>query len=96
MVGGLFHVNFMSRSLPTRERGLKLPSVLTAHIIGMSLPTRERGLKWRECFDGINKSHVAPHAGAWIEMSLTEREIGTKFYVAPHAGAWIEIYPPMQ
>ena len=33
---------------------------------------------------------VAPHAGAWIEISrVTLRILG--LIVAPHAGAWIEI-----
>ena len=39
------------------------------------------------------KSHVfavAPHAGAWIEMSRSNTA-AVQTYVAPHAGAWIEI-----
>ncbi len=36
-------------------------------------------------FDG-----VAPHAGAWIEMSVM-RILLLSLTVAPHAGAWIEI-----
>ena len=33
---------------------------------------------------------VAPHAGAWIEISMDGRR-GASAIVAPHAGAWIEI-----
>ena len=34
-------------------------------------------------------SHVAPHAGAWIETIAVPIVYG-KAKVAPHAGAWIE------
>ena len=34
---------------------------------------------------------VAPHWGAWIEISLINR-IGGTMVVAPHWGAWIEIF----
>ena len=34
--------------------------------------------------------HVAPHAGAWIEM-VKDMDREKKRGVAPHAGAWIEI-----
>ena len=40
------------------------------------------------------KSHVfavAPHAGAWIEISLAITRDDRINKVAPHAGAWIEI-----
>ena len=33
---------------------------------------------------------VAPHAGAWIEMTLAYIS-SCRYMVAPHAGAWIEI-----
>ena len=33
---------------------------------------------------------VAPHAGAWIEISLL-LSLSSMMSVAPHAGAWIEI-----
>ena len=36
---------------------------------------------------------VAPHAGAWIEISLTSL-CKSSAVVAPHAGAWIEISLP--
>ena len=40
-----------------------------------------------------NASGVAPHAGAWIEISARERE-EQGAGVAPHAGAWIEMLLP--
>ena len=40
----------------------------------------------------LQHSYVAPHVGAWIEIS-SEKNIKTSSYVAPHVGAWIEIYP---
>ena len=33
---------------------------------------------------------VAPHAGAWIEITK-QHASSTRETVAPHAGAWIEI-----
>ena len=33
---------------------------------------------------------VAPHVGAWIEITKQIDDSGLKF-VAPHVGAWIEI-----
>ena len=38
-------------------------------------------------FDGLT---VAPHVGAWIEISVVEKRPIDE-YVAPHVGAWIEI-----
>ena len=35
--------------------------------------------------------HVAPFAGAWIEIILTMMQ-NKREVVAPFAGAWIEIY----
>ena len=49
-----------------------------------------RGLKLTGQPSLIILFHVAPHAGAWIEMRYvvnTHTETG----VAPHAGAWIEM-----
>ena len=34
---------------------------------------------------------VAPHAGAWIEIALSQNHL-LVVLVAPHAGAWIEIH----
>jgi len=50
----------------------------------LKCPRRKRG----EPFD-----HVAPHAGAWIEIKSSVA-IRAAIRVAPHAGAWIEIYFP--
>ena len=55
-----------------------------------SLPSRERGLKSLLLQHKIELSHVAPLAGAWIEiLKITDKD-GKKL-VAPLAGAWIEI-----
>ena len=37
-----------------------------------------------------NNSQVAPHVGAWIEISF-RRGIQAPLRVAPHVGAWIEM-----
>ena len=56
-------------SLPTRERGLKYIWDVDTGSWVESLPTRERGLKLIQqiAFDG--EDVVAPHAGAWIEIT---------------------------
>ena len=38
----------------------------------------------------MNYLHVAPRAGAWIEIDNCMRK-GVLAWVAPRAGAWIEI-----
>ena len=76
-------------SLPTRERGLKLLKNSEVQYDIESLPTRERGLKFRRSFLMRIVLHVAPHAGARIEIffhlqfnitvqSLPTRERGLK------------------
>ena len=40
---------------------------------GKSLPMRERGLKYIEDWLRLRGNTVAPHAGAWIEMSQGRR-----------------------
>ena len=77
-------------SLPSRERGLKLPPAVVQRLRLASLPSRERGLKF-----GIRCGDLAR------TMSLPSRERGLKCpywlryavgdAVAPFAGAWIEI-----
>ncbi len=37
----------------------------------------------------MQAAEVAPHAGAWIETFVDQRQVTTE-KVAPHAGAWIE------
>ena len=51
---------------------------------------RVRGLKYGRGLNLVRRAHVAPHAGAWIEMEpfAVFPEVHK---VAPHAGAWIEI-----
>ncbi len=63
-------------SLPMRERGLKYLLTVRDRRQLMSLPMRERGLKCqlnRHCNDAI----VAPHAGAWIEISADVRHMNS-------------------
>ena len=58
-----------NKSLPTRERGLKLGGFGgSVQAIGGSLPTRERGLKSGASSPGSDTLSVAPYAGAWIEI----------------------------
>ena len=57
--------------------------------------TRERKLKFVCKIAKIDRGSlcdftVAPHAGAWVEMSCFVAA-NTAPFVAPHAGAWVEI-----
>ena len=54
-------------SLPMRERGLKLYSIIIFNFLLVSLPMRERGLKRLGQYQSNAPPAVAPHAGAWIE-----------------------------
>ena len=56
----------------------------------MSLPLRERGLKSLVRTLTPHQHHVAPFAGAWIEI-MKEKNHEVDNIVAPFAGAWIEI-----
>ena len=76
-------------SLPTWERGLKLPHLISKITICMSLPTWERGLKHHGVGCYVSELYVAPHVGAWIETFYRNRK-HNKNVVAPHVGAWIE------
>ena len=58
-----------------------------------SHPTWVRGLKYRIFTVSCKKHRVAPHMGAWIEISITKRPHLCGL-VAPHMGAWIEIVAP--
>ena len=55
-----------------------------------SHPTWVRGLKFYICHVNTNAIQVAPHVGAWIEISLPKQP-PPPCQVAPHVGAWIEI-----
>ena len=55
-----------------------------------SLPSRERGLKYYKRFVVVLTYHVAPFAGAWIEIIQIYAGLDGSA-VAPFAGAWIEI-----
>ena len=92
-VGVKVHRRAEIRSLPTRERGLKLTKTCEKPQEVTSLPTRERGLKPAlNCFK-LQFPQVAPYAGAWIETlkkssksinkkSLPTRERGLKLVEA--------------
>ena len=79
-----------SRSFPSRERGLKLPSCSLTVTEVMSFPSRERGLKHELFCISCNVIVVVPFAGTWIEtvnvtylvqlnnMSFPSRERGLK------------------
>ena len=77
------------KSLPSRERGLKLKCIGIWKKIVKSLPSRERGLKLDNLQQSLEHIYVAPLAGAWIE-TLKSLIIFCIFVVAPLAGAWIE------
>ena len=57
------------RSLPLRERGLKLSCSRQSISCVVSLPLRERGLKSGRFTYKYLCSCVAPLAGAWIEIA---------------------------
>ena len=79
------------QSLPSRERGLKSQEKKRFTDRSKSLPSRERGLKFFGLSSHYTASHVAPLAGAWIEISsviglssiysrsLPSRERGLKY-----------------
>ena len=58
-----------AESLPMRERGLKWVRDAVDLREMLSLPMRERGLKSDETPGVIRTRIVAPHAGAWIEIT---------------------------
>ena len=55
-------------SLPSRERGLKYCHAFIREYVPASLPSRERGLKCHNILSALLPPHVAPFAGAWIEI----------------------------
>ena len=71
------------------RKGLHICAVLLEIASVRSRPTRARGLKQKNGGNDWYASHVAPHAGAWIETN-GYRSAQTPSEVAPHAGAWIE------
>ena len=94
-VRGLKYVVFlilfvMDLSHPMRVRGLKSFSHSHSLEKPSSHPMRVRGLKCPATVQGNQNVHVAPHAGAWIEI-LDCCLLVRSMKVAPHAGAWIEI-----
>ena len=74
----------------SRVRGLKSFLIPVDLRILRSHPTRVRGLKCILDYCGYVEIDVAPHPGAWIEISSRSQSVIPK-NVAPHPGAWIEI-----
>ena len=62
--------------------------------VNKSHPTGVRGLKFSGAMEKVNGVQVAPHWGAWIEIS-SEAIMAAESEVAPHWGAWIEIPSPL-
>ena len=60
---------YVGRSLPSRERGLKLIEEAADEVRLSSLPSRERGLKSVVSSASAGSVYVAPFTGAWIEIS---------------------------
>ena len=94
-----------SGSLPMRERGLKFCGLSPPFGQHRSLPMRERGLKSVQRGGRLAVRPVAPHAGAWIEISractgspgqggsLPMRERGLKFVIDVHHEQVAEVAP---
>ena len=59
----------ISQSHPTGVRGLKYPRVASHHSTETSHPTGVRGLKFGRDAQREISAEVAPHWGAWIEIS---------------------------
>ena len=67
----------LRRSLPVRERGLKLFVGHREYRAALaSLPVRERGLKHASKMVNAQLWQVAPRAGAWIETPQDRPPLG--------------------
>ena len=82
-------------SHPTWVRGLKFTGVPGGDLAALSHPTWVRGLKYQVIRHLLHSRRVAPHVGAWIEISAAAR-LRRQMPVAPHVGAWIEILVPVR
>ena len=78
-------------SHPMWVRGLKYVHFGALAFFMPSHPMWVRGLKlWRGLMQVLGYQLVAPHVGAWIEMTEHGLQL-SGHHVAPHVGAWIEI-----
>ena len=80
----------ISKSFPTRERGLKYCFLRSASHRQKVVP---HAGTWIEILSELylsNNSSVVPHAGTWIEINRI-LNLGLSGIVVPHAGTWIEI-----
>ena len=75
----------------TQARGLKRKFPEYHGEVGReSRLTQARGLKQQYQPSADLNQDVAPHAGAWIETTVSAAPMLPAMPVAPHAGAWIE------
>ena len=77
-------------SLPSRERGLKCPTVENSMETDVVAPFAGAWIEISGYWIGNTSIGVAPFAGAWIEISVKAVNDYIES-VAPFAGAWIEI-----
>ena len=78
-------------SLPSRERGLKSPTVGIVEVFTLSLPSRERGLKLR-LHNPLRCHRPSPPSRERGLKCLGRGEDYLLTAVAPLAGAWIEMF----
>ena len=81
---------YLSKSLPSRERGLKYRDDGQRKWEGWVAPLAGAWIEIASQRGRMPACRVAPLAGAWIEIKERKTTDETKF-VAPLAGAWIEI-----
>ena len=86
--------DFMGRllSLPTWERGLKLPESGVFEKERLSLPTWERGLKLSMGWGSACFHTSLPTWERGLKLTIQPEKI-TLALVAPYVGAWIETAP---
>ena len=83
-------VGRLDESLPSRERGLKLITIIPILRPIMSLPSRERGLKSQIGY--LDKRHASSLPSRERGLKLRRPQLpGLSPQVAPFTGAWIEI-----
>ena len=79
-----------TRSLPSRERGLKSQNAKAQPLKAAVAPFAGAWIEIVTLLTGYNFKIVAPFAGAWIEIVRLSLRFA-RYRVAPFAGAWIEI-----
>ena len=79
-----------SMSLPSRERGLKLNTLLRQGLSEGVAPFTGAWIEMDRSSCASPWSSVAPFTGAWIEIYRFHLDL-FRLAVAPFTGAWIEI-----